>query len=158
MSAVPTRPTWRGPEAESRNSTGGGESSLWAVHLAPERPARLAGGARREGVLDHITFRRAGNGELTSGNDRFDAVAVESMLALVEDAATLIRESIRVARLGEYEGLIESYWRGNPPVEILAIAVCLGVDIIAEAKWRAAWDVAPAECVRSSFFAWRATR
>ena len=50
--------------------------------------------ARREGVVDRITFRKADTRELPFDDDRFDAVIVESVLAFVEDKEAAIRELI----------------------------------------------------------------
>jgi len=99
--------------------------------------------ARREGVLDRITFRQADVRELPFDDNRFDAVIVESVLAFVEDKEAAIRELIRVTRPGGYVGLNESYWIQEPPAEILSQSVYFGAAVISEAEWRAIWEAMP---------------
>ncbi len=101
--------------------------------------------ARREGVLDRITFRQADIRELPFDDDRFDAVIVESVLAFLEDKEATIQELIRVTRPGGYVGLNESYWIQEPPAEILSQSVYIGTAIISEAEWRAIWEAMPLE-------------
>ena len=101
--------------------------------------------ARREGVVDRITFHKADIRELPFDDDRFDAVIVESVLAFAEDKEATIQELIRVTRPGGYVGLNESYWIQEPPAEILSQSVYLGSAIISEAEWRAIWDAMPLE-------------
>lgn len=101
--------------------------------------------ARREGVVDRITFRKADIRELPFDDDRFDAVIVESVLAFVEDKEAAVRELIRVTKPGGYVGLNESYWIREPPAEILSQSIYIGSAIISEAEWRAIWDAMPLE-------------
>jgi ubiquinone/menaquinone biosynthesis C-methylase UbiE len=101
--------------------------------------------ARREGVVDRITFRQADIRELPFDDDRFDAVIAESVLAFVEDKEAAIQELIRVARPGGYVGLNESYWIREPSAELLAQSIHIGSEIISEAEWRAIWDAMPLE-------------
>jgi ubiquinone/menaquinone biosynthesis C-methylase UbiE len=101
--------------------------------------------ARREGVVDRITFRQADIRELPFDDDRFDAVIVESVLAFVEDKEATIQELIRVTKPGGYVGLNESYWIREPPAEVLSQSVYIGTAIISEAEWRAIWDATPLE-------------
>ena len=108
--------------------------------------------ARREGVVDRITFRQADIRELPFENDRFDAVIVESVLAFVEDKEAAIQELIRVTKPGGYVGLNESYWIREPPAEILAQSVYIGSAIISEAEWRAIWGAMPLEALTIEAF------
>ena len=101
--------------------------------------------ARREGVVDRITFRQADIRELPFDDDRFDAVIVESVLAFVEDKEATIQELIRMTKPGGYVGLNESYWIREPPAEILSQSIYIGSAIISEAEWRAIWDAMPLE-------------
>jgi ubiquinone/menaquinone biosynthesis C-methylase UbiE len=101
--------------------------------------------ARREGVLDRITFRKADVCELPFEDDHFDAVIVESVLAFVEDKEAAICELIRVTKPGGYIGLNESYWVQSPPTELLSYSVYIGPEINTEAEWRSIWEAAPLE-------------
>lgn len=101
--------------------------------------------ARREGIVDRITFRQADIRELPFDDDRFDAVVVESVLAFVADKKATIEELIRVTTPGGYVGLNESYWIQEPPEEILAQSVYIGSAIISEGEWRAIWEAMPLE-------------
>jgi ubiquinone/menaquinone biosynthesis C-methylase UbiE len=101
--------------------------------------------ARREGVIDRITFRKADVCELPFDDDRFDAVIVESVLAFVESKETAIQELIRVTRPGGYVGLNESYWIQPPPPELLPRSLYIGPAIITEAEWREIWEATSLE-------------
>jgi len=101
--------------------------------------------ARHEGVVDRIVFRKADVGELPFGDDRFDAIIVESVLAFVEDKEAAIRELIRVTKPGGYIGLNESYWIQQPPPELLSYSTSIGPCIITEAEWRTIWGATPLE-------------
>jgi ubiquinone/menaquinone biosynthesis C-methylase UbiE len=101
--------------------------------------------ARREGVADRITFRKADVCELPFEDDRFDAVIVESVLAFVEDKQAAVQELIRVTKPGGYLGLNESYWTQLPPPELLSHSLYIGPEIITEAEWRTIWEATSLE-------------
>ena len=67
--------------------------------------------AREEKVDDKVEFHVANVLDLPFGDDRFDAVIVESVLAFVDDKACAIRECIRVTKPGGYVGLNEFFGR-----------------------------------------------
>lgn len=96
--------------------------------------------ARREGVADRITFRKADVCELPFNDDRFDAVIVESVLAFVKDKETAIQELIRVTKPGGYIGLNEIYWTRPPPPELLPRSLYIGPEIITQAEWQTIWE------------------
>jgi ubiquinone/menaquinone biosynthesis C-methylase UbiE len=97
--------------------------------------------ARREGVVDRITFRQAD----IRGLPFDDAVIAESVLAFVEDKEAAIRELIRVTQPGGFVGLNESYWIREPSAELLSQSIHIGSAIITEAEWRAIWEAMPLE-------------
>ena len=101
--------------------------------------------ARREGLSDRITFRQADIRELPFGDNRFDAVIVESVLAFVEDKKGAIQELVRVTRPGGYVGLNEYCWTREPPADFLSRSVYVGMATITEAEWRAIWDATSLE-------------
>jgi SAM-dependent methyltransferase len=101
--------------------------------------------ARREDVIDRITFRVADIRELPFEDNRFDAVIVESVLAFVKDKKTAIQELIRVTKTGGYIGLNECYWSQPPPPELLNQTLYIGPEIITEAEWRTIWEAMPLE-------------
>jgi SAM-dependent methyltransferase len=101
--------------------------------------------ARREGVVERVTFRKADVCELPFDDDSFDAVIVESVLAFVEDKESAIRELIRVTKPGGYIGLNESYWTQPPPPELPSYPISIGPGIITQAEWRAIWEATPLE-------------
>lgn len=96
--------------------------------------------ALREGVSDRITFRQADIQELPFEDDQFDAVIIESVLAFVKDKRTSIREIIRVTKPGGYVGLNEYCWKEEPPPEILAQSVYMGMATLTEGEWREIWE------------------
>ena len=116
-----------------------------AVDIADKMLAWAERRARREGVADLITFRKADIRDLPFDDNRFDAAIVESVLAFVEDKAAAIREVVRVTKPGGYVGLNETYWFGEPPAEILEHSVYIGTAVISEAEWRAIWEATPLE-------------
>jgi SAM-dependent methyltransferase len=101
--------------------------------------------ARREDVIDNITFRQADIRKLPFESDRFDAVIVESVLAFVKNKTAAIMELIRVTKPGGYVGLNETYWIQEPSEDVLAQSVYIGTEILSEAEWRAIWDATPLE-------------
>jgi ubiquinone/menaquinone biosynthesis C-methylase UbiE len=111
-----------------------------AVDLSQEMLSWAEQRARREGVGDLVTLRRADVRELPLEDDRFDAVLVESVLAFVEDKETAIGELIRVTRPGGYVGLNETYWTEKPSAELLSYSAAIGPQILTEAEWRALWE------------------
>ena len=96
--------------------------------------------AFREGVADHISFRKADVRHLPFEKDHFDAVIVESVLAFVEDKKAAIQELIRVTKPGGYIGLNETYWTQEPPGELLRYSHSVAPAIITEAEWRTIWE------------------
>ena len=121
------------------------DARVVAVDISEEMLSWARQRARREGVVDRITFRQADIRQLPFDDDRFDAVIAESVLAFVEDKEAAIQELIRVARPGGYVGLNESYWIREPSAELLAQSIHIGSEIISEAEWRAIWDAMPLE-------------
>lgn len=114
-----------------------------AVDLSQKMLSWAEKRARREGVLERISFRKADIRALPFEDDRFDAVLVESVLAFVDDKEATVRELLRVTRPGGYVGLNESCWIQQPPPDILAQSQSLGTAIATEAEWRALWEVLP---------------
>lgn len=101
--------------------------------------------ARKEGVLDQITFRQADVSELPFETDRFDAVVVESVLSFVVDKKSAVDGLIRVTRPGGYVGLNESFWKKEAPVEVIENPVYGEIPIVSENIWREIWAEAALE-------------
>jgi SAM-dependent methyltransferase len=116
-----------------------------AVDIAEKMLSWARERARREGVLDHLTFYQADIHQLPFDNHRFDAVIAESVLAFVKDKDVAIRELIRVTKPGGYVGLNETYWIHEPLAEMVAHSIYIGSAIISEAEWRALWAALPLE-------------
>lgn len=71
--------------------------------------------AKREEVEDRVEFRVADAQDLPFGDDLFDAVICESVLAIVPDKQKAANEFVRVTKPGGYVGLNESTWINTPP-------------------------------------------
>jgi len=96
--------------------------------------------AKREGIADKVRFRKADIRELPFGDDRFDVVIVESVLAFVEDKKAALLELIRVTRPGGYIGLNEYCWTSVPPEEIETKSVFIGMSTITDQAWVEFWE------------------
>ena len=114
-----------------------------AVDLSAKMLSWARRRARREGVAERIEFHQADIRELPLGDNRYDAVIVESVMAFVPNKAAVIRELLRVTRPGGYVGLNESWWVEPLPPGLAAEAQYVGTHIITEAEWRELWAAAP---------------
>lgn len=108
--------------------------------------------ARREGVSDRITLRKADICELPFEDNRFDAVIVESVLAFVEDKMAAIQELVRVTKPGGYVGLNETFWIKEPSAEVMSQSVYIGTAILWESEWRELWSDVPLEARKIKTF------
>jgi len=87
-----------------------------------------------------VRFRKADIRELPFGDDRFDVVIVESVLAFVEDKKAALLELIRVTRPGGYIGLNEYCWTSVPPEEIETKSEFIGMSTITDQAWVEFWE------------------
>jgi len=79
--------------------------------------------AKREGVMDKVTFRVADAQALPFEDSLFDAVITESVTAFPDDKQRAVKEYARVTKPGGYVGLNESTWlKVPPPPELIAWA------------------------------------
>jgi ubiquinone/menaquinone biosynthesis C-methylase UbiE len=113
---------------------------VMAIDLSTKMLSWAEKRARREGVIDRVTFRQADVRQLPFEEDRFDAVIAESVLAFVPDKQAAIQELVRVTRPGGYIGLNESYYTEQPPAEVLANSFYGSLNIVTEAEWCAIWE------------------
>jgi ubiquinone/menaquinone biosynthesis C-methylase UbiE len=91
------------------------------IDLRPRMIDRCHERARKLRVEEMTAFRVADAQDLPFDDDLFDAVITESVAAMVDDKAQLVRELMRVAKPGGYLGLNESTWlKTPPPAEIAA--------------------------------------
>src|SRR5512143_2566697 len=74
--------------------------------------------AQEERVEDRVEFRVADILDLPFEADQFDAVIAESVIGFVDDKAQAIRECTRVARVGGYVALNESFFSEAPTPEV----------------------------------------
>jgi len=95
--------------------------------------------AADEGLQDHVEFRLADARDLPFDDAVFDAVMVESVIALVAGKQKAVHELVRVAKPGGYVGLNESTWLKDPPQKMLDyFARALGSDaqVLAADDWQ----------------------
>jgi arsenite methyltransferase len=105
---------------------------VMGVDISPRMVERSQERARREKVIELVTFKVADAQELPFEAGVFDAVITESVTAFPEDKQKAVHEYARVTRPGGYVGLNESTWlKVPPPPEMVAWA---GQDLGANVK------------------------
>lgn len=94
--------------------------------------------ALREGVANNVSFRVADAAALPFGDDAFDVVMCESVLALVEDQSSVLAEMHRVLKPGGRLGVTEAAWMMPPTKELLTqLRQAFGhMEVHAPAGWR----------------------
>jgi len=90
-------------------------SRVVGVDISEKMVDRARQRAKREGVEDKVEFRVGDAQSLSFGDDLFDVVIGESVIAFVEDKRKGINEYVRVTRPGGYVGLNEATWIKTPP-------------------------------------------
>jgi ubiquinone/menaquinone biosynthesis C-methylase UbiE len=116
------------------------QSRVVAVDISDKMLSWARERALREGVAERVTFKNADVLELPFEEGRFDVVIVESVLAFVKEKETAIRELFRVTKPGGYLGLNEYCWRNEPPADVLAQSVFIGMATITIEEWQRLWE------------------
>ncbi len=96
--------------------------------------------ARQERVGDLVALAAGDVLALPFGDNRFDAVVCESVLAFVADKERAIGECVRVTKPGGYLGLNEGLWRREPPPGLAErVKDAIGPSVPAERAWQELW-------------------
>jgi arsenite methyltransferase len=94
--------------------------AVTGIDLRPSMIRRARERAAGQHLDDRLDFHVADAEDLPFGDDRFDVVLAESVLAFIADKSRAVRECVRVAKPGGFLGVTEATWMEAPPSRLVA--------------------------------------
>jgi arsenite methyltransferase len=108
------------------------------VDIAPKMIAWAEKRAQREGVQGLLEFKVADAQSLPYGDNLFDAVCCESVLAFVPDKSKAATEYVRVTKPGGHVAVNECTWMAPPPDDLAdyTYRIMAGARFLTSDGWR----------------------